>query len=267
MSIILIFAKGVKTMKIERLSENQIRCTLYKADLADKEMLLTELAYGTDKAKELFREMMQQASAELGFEVDNIPLMIEAIPISPECLVLIVTKVEDPEELDTRFSRFTKQVVDEYEDASYEDGEYEEQPATPSTDSLLEALGSLAENLNAINNSRMSKKTRNAVKQKESDKNIFRIYAFKSLDEVILSAKLVKNIYRSVNSLYKNPQDSRFYLYMTKDKNTDGEFTRTCNIMGEYGNKIKSTYATPNYMDEHFKIIIEADAVQKLAEI
>ena len=79
--------------------------------------------------------------------------------------------------------------------------------------------------------------------------------------------KLVKNIYKSMNALYKNPQDSRFYLYMTKDKNTDGEFTRTCNIIGEYGNKVKATYATPNYMDEHFKVIIEADAIQKLAEI
>ena len=54
-------------MKLERLSENQIRCTLYKSDLADKELHLTELAYGTDKAKELFRELMQQASSELGF--------------------------------------------------------------------------------------------------------------------------------------------------------------------------------------------------------
>lgn len=255
-------------MKIERLSENQIRCTLYKADLADKEMLLTELAYGTDKAKELFREMMQQASTELGFEVDNIPLMIEAIPISPECLVLIVTKVEDPEELDTRFSRFTKPALDEYEEiADEEEEEYSEVSNQTSSDSLLEALGSLAENLSALNNSRMSKKTRNSVKQKESQKSIFRIYAFKTLDDVILSAKLVKNIYNSMNSLYKNPQDSRFYLYMTKDKNTDGEFTRTCNIIGEYGNKIKATYATPNYMDEHFKLIIESDAVQKLAEI
>ena len=112
----------------------------------------------------------------------------------------------------------------------------------------------------------MSKKTKNAVKR-ESEKSIFRIYAFKNLDEVILSAKLVKNIYKSMNALYKNPQDSRFYLYMTKDKNTDGEFTRTCNIIGEYGNKVKATYATPNYMDEHFKVIIEADAIQKLAEI
>ena len=256
-------------MKIERLSENQIRCTLYKADLADKEMLLTELAYGTDKAKELFREMMQQASNELGFEVDNIPLMIEAIPVSPECLVLIVTKVEDPEELDTRFSRFTKPAIDEYdsEDDEYsEHEEYNHSPMLPTTDSLLEALGSLAENLNAFNNNRMSKKTRNAVK-KEENKNIFRVFAFKSLDEVIISAKLVKSIYKSMNSLYKNPQDSRFYLYMTKDKNTDGEFSRTCNIIGEYGSRIKATYATPNYMDEHYKVIIEADAVQKLADI
>ena len=83
--LIIAFSKGVTSMKIERISENQIRCTLYKADLADKELLLTELAYGTDKAKELFRELMQQASNELGFEVDNIPLMIEAIPVSKDC--------------------------------------------------------------------------------------------------------------------------------------------------------------------------------------
>ena len=44
-------------MKLERLSENQIRCTLNKSDLADRDLLLNELAYGTDKAKELFREM------------------------------------------------------------------------------------------------------------------------------------------------------------------------------------------------------------------
>ena len=31
--------------------------------------------------------------------------MIEAIPVSTESIVLIITKVEDPEELDTRFSR------------------------------------------------------------------------------------------------------------------------------------------------------------------
>ena len=51
--------------------------------------------------------MMQQASYELGFEAEDTPLMIEAIPVSSECIVLIVTKVDNPEELDTRFSKFS----------------------------------------------------------------------------------------------------------------------------------------------------------------
>ena len=57
-------------MKIERLNENQIRCTLNKSDLASRQLKINELAYGSDKAKELFRDMMQQASYELGFEAD-----------------------------------------------------------------------------------------------------------------------------------------------------------------------------------------------------
>ena len=94
-------------MKLEKLNDNQIRCTLNKSDLDKRELRLSELAYGSAKARALFRDMIQQASIELGFEADNIPLMIEAIPISNECLVLVVTKVEDPDELDTRFSRFS----------------------------------------------------------------------------------------------------------------------------------------------------------------
>lgn len=264
-------------MKIERLSENQIRCTLYKSDLAEKELLLTELAYGTDKAKELFRELMQQASDELGFEVDNVPLMIEAIPVSQECLILVITKVEDPEELDTRFSRFTKPaVVEDEEDSDFEEEEddlpfKDELPphAKAATDGLVEALSGLVDGISSAIGNRMKGQQRPKQEKKE-EVNVgetFRIYAFKSLDQVILSANLVKNIYKSENSLYKNPNDSHFYLYMTKDKNTDGEFIRTCNIIGEYSNRIRATYATPNHMEEHFKLIINANALQTLAEI
>ena len=94
-------------MKIEKLNDNQIRCTLTHADLAARHLKLSELAYGTEKAKSLFRDMMQQASFDFGFEAEDIPLMIEAIPASADSIVLIITKVEDPEELDTRFSKFT----------------------------------------------------------------------------------------------------------------------------------------------------------------
>ena len=108
-------------MKLERISDNQIRCTLNKQDLQERELRVSELAYGTEKAKELFRDMMQQASYELGFEAEDIPLMIEAIPVSQESLVLIITKVDDPDELDTRFSKFSTEEEDFYEEEDEED--------------------------------------------------------------------------------------------------------------------------------------------------
>lgn len=96
-------------MKIEKINDNQIRCTLTKEDLLSREIKLSELAYGTEKAKSLFRDMMQQAAYEFGFEANDIPLMIEAIPLSSDSIILIITKVEDPEELDTRFAKFSPQ--------------------------------------------------------------------------------------------------------------------------------------------------------------
>ena len=94
-------------MKIERISDNQIRYTLTSLDLSSRGINLAELAYGSEKARNLFREMIQQAAQEVGFEAEDIPLMVEAIPLSSESIMLIVTKVEDPEELDTRFSKFS----------------------------------------------------------------------------------------------------------------------------------------------------------------
>ena len=37
-------------MKIEKVNDHQIRCTLTREDLADRELKLSELAYGTEKA-------------------------------------------------------------------------------------------------------------------------------------------------------------------------------------------------------------------------
>ena len=66
---------GSDPMKIERINENQIRCTLSNFDLSVRNMNLGELAYGSEKARNLFREMIQRAANEVGFEAEDIPLM------------------------------------------------------------------------------------------------------------------------------------------------------------------------------------------------
>lgn len=107
-------------MKIEKINENKIRCILTRDDLEVRHIKISEIAYGSEKARSLFRDMMEQASHQFGFEADNIPLMIEAIPMPNECIILDITKVADPEELDTRFSRFSQGSGDQSEDSPRE---------------------------------------------------------------------------------------------------------------------------------------------------
>ena len=289
---------GVILLKIELLSENQIRCTLNKADLADKQLKISELAYGSPKAKELFREMMQQASNELGFEVDDIPLMIEAIPISSDCLILIVTKVEDPEELDTRFSRFTRNNDDD--DTDYDDDmddEYEDEDYPPSDDNVISghidigingdesqipeaifnALEGFVNNLTGLAGKNIEISTdipssaKAPVKQTQQEEDapqtLTRLLVFDSLNTVINASKQVASFYFSSNTLYKNPVNKRFYLLFTNDKNTIPEFNRVCYILGEYGTAQKITDAMPYHFKEHFKTIIEEEAVQTLSAL
>ena len=292
----LTIIRGDDSMKLERLSENQIRCTLNKADLADRELMLNELAYGTDKAKELFRDMMEQASVELGFEANDIPLMIEAIPISPECLILIITKVEDPEELDTRFSRFSKytdieidedgNIIEEEEEEAIDQDSDDDFSLLDTTSSLLDTLSNIVENIEQAKKQSESSGSANFIplsaslrekaakeqdkkkaKKKEVINTSYRIFSFQNINDISKAASMVSSIYQDDNSLYKSPIDNLYYLIIHNKKGDTESYQRTCNLLSEYGTKVKGNYAMPYYFSEHFTLIIKKDAIQTLASI
>lgn len=277
-------------MKLERLSENQIRCTLNKADLADRDLLLNELAYGTDKAKALFRDMMEQAADELGFEVDDIPLMIEAIPVNPDCLILIITKVEDPEELDTRFSRLSKYTNIEIDTESDDSGDSDEDNLDlfDNATSLLDTISDIVENIEQVKQQNESGKTANFVplsaalrenaakkkadkgksdKKKESPAASYRIFSFQNINDISKAAAMAAPIYQDNNSLYKSPTDNLYYLIVHNQSQDMENYQRVCNLLSEYGTKVKGNYAMPYYFAEHFKLIIKNDAIQTLSSI
>ena len=249
-------------MKIEKINDNQIRCTLTREDLVDRELKLSELAYGTDKAKSLFRDMMQQAAFEFGFEADNIPLMIEAIPLSPDCIILIITKVDDPEELDTRFSKF----------APTASGETSEEPAEISVDGADDILG-LFKKIYESRAQEISKEIEVTTADKESEKseeilnNYARLYSFKTLDSVILAAHILNGFYNGSNTLYKDAKSGEFLLVISKADHSPEEFNKVCNILSEYANISKYTKATEGFLSEHFEAIVKNSALQQLSRV
>lgn len=244
-------------MKLERISENQIRCTLNKDDLADRQLRISELAYGTEKAKALFRDMMQQASYELGFETEDIPLMIEAIPVSPECLVLVITKVEDPDELDTRFSKFSSD-MDEIEEFEIEDDD-DMEPLSFEKDFIP-----LSDAISPDNIMTANKKQPGSI---ETPAQTIKIFSFTELDSVIDLAKGIAPIYHSSNSLYKDTEENIYYLILSREEHTMEEFIKICNLASEFGQMEQSTYATLSYFEEHFTLITKTKAIQVLADL
>ena len=287
-------------MKLEKLSDTQIRCTLSKEDLSQRQLHLSELAYGSEKAKELFRDMMQQASIELGFEADNIPLMIEAIPISNDCLVLVVTKVEDPDELDTRFSRFSKINVDDSFDEDFsdiDDTDFEEMdflddeddivmddeplPFSPSSDfdnadsdastsskersAIDDALDLIAPFTQAI--AQAKKEAMRKKKENRSSVQDCQYYSFQNFSQAAQLGAFLAPFFEGESSLYKDSFSNNYYMILRKTQSENDTFHRACNIAADFGVRISASYATPAYFREHFETILEENAVEMLGEL
>lgn len=252
-------------MKIEKINDNQIRCTLTKSDLAERAIKLSEIAYGSEKAKGLFRDMMRQARAELGFDAEDIPLMIEAIPYS-EHIVLIITKVDDPEELDTKFSNFAPGIRD----------------GDPALDDMISELSSAAEALDLFKKIQDSipplsgvsrantaeAEPEDAVCEEEAENpDLTRMFVFSSLANVSKFARLAGPHYHGVNSLYKDEAYGTYLLVVNKGTHTKEEYNRFCNMASEYASMHKTKHATKRFLSEHFEPILRDSALQTLSAL
>lgn len=245
-------------MKIERISDNQIRCTLTSFDLSVRNLNLGELAYGNEKARSLFREMIQKASNEVGFEAEDIPLMVEAIPLSNESVMLVITKIEDPEELDTRFSKFSP-LLDEEQDGMF----------GGLTAEILEGaeglLSFLKKDMLGLPIESPGSETDEASAEVAAPTLQTRIYRFKNLDQITEAAHVAASVYTGNNTLYKHPVTAQYYLVLTNADADPLSFSRVCNVLTEYGEKIKPEAASEAYYLEHYEVIIHNQALQKLS--
>ena len=160
--------------------------------------------------------MIQQANYEFGFDVSDNPLMVEAIPLSSESLVLLITKVEYPEELDTRFSQFT------------EGGDEEELFSNMGAAGNVERKGAddILELFQKIREAKASPESENAQQTEAPEEvpevpaDLTKMFEFTTIDQVERLAHVLVNYYNGRNDLFKNEKKNRFYLVIHKDDHT-----------------------------------------------
>lgn len=256
-------------MKIEKISDTQIRCILNRADLLSREIKISELAYGTEKAKLLFHDMIEQAFEQFGFDAQEVPLMIEASPVSPDCIELIITKVEDPEELDTRFSRF----------APPED-EFMEDDSEPDIEGYFEPMRLDNSDIPAPKNRSQSPNdfvpitetvpdlspTDNGDTKDAPPEISYRLFSFSSWDIASKAANEIGDSYHGNSSLYKNTSNGIYYLLLSGIADTDTGFFYASNICSEFGTKERYGNGTFGFLTEHCDILVADKAIEILSK-
>lgn len=255
-------------MKIEKVSDNQIRCFITGEEMKSRSLQLKELAYGTEKARDLFHELMQKAWQQYGFETENMPVMVEAVPMHDDSLVLIITRVENPEELDTRFSSFAPSV---------RSGGADHENQIPS------ALGQLLDTIRQEGGGRTPSEGRTSKGKpgprrssspagredrpaRESGSAGF-LYTFSSLGLASRAAAAAAD-FEGTSSLYRDPADGRYYLFL--EPGPDAKKAAGGNWLSAFPEFGKAEYITPareQHLQEHCEVLCAKNAVERLVEL
>lgn len=243
-------------MKIEKIDENSIALILKDEELKNRNLKMSDLSYGSEKAQDLLVEVMNLAKTEVGFTPDA-PLAVEAVPLKDGDIKLIVTKVFNPDELDARYSRFTPMKNEKVPFSIM-------QMLENTIDKFEEALKQgNTRGIDEVNN----------VEKLEITKGTDQIAIFE-FDEIDKASDACRNVnsYDYVSVFYKDEKNKKFYLVLSISGNvpklTMDDFNKVCNTLAEYGTRIRGKVGMNQaYYEEHYKIIIKEDAVNKLSRL
>ncbi len=150
-------------MKIEKVSDTQLKLTLTKADLAERDIQLEDLIRPSEKTQQLFRDIMEQAMDECDFITENTPLMVEAVPVGMDGIMIIVTKIDNKENAENGIHLFN----------------------------------------DAKDLRRYRKKPLASVENKGSEEGDLLIYSFAALDDVIDVSIRLNALFHGTSALYK----------------------------------------------------------------
>ncbi|MCL2575867.1 MAG: adaptor protein MecA [Defluviitaleaceae bacterium] len=227
-------------MRIQRVSENQIKFTLTTSDLLQRNIQIHELAYGSPKAQGLFREIMSQAASECDFHTSpNTPLIIEAIP-TEDGIMVIVTRLESISDMEERFGY--PPILGQLKKISMGFPDVPPPitlPFIPQVEPFIP-------------------KQKPYVGKKN---NKISIFIFENLDQTAAACLRIFGAYKGNSSLYKYKGEYHLAISTSNKKLSQSHE----NILKEYSLKSSTQEMSKNYLVEHGEEIIPKNAVNLLA--
>ncbi len=217
-------------MKIEKISETQIKFIITKKELRERNIKAAELNVASEKTAAFFREIMEKAYLEHNFVADNMPIIIEAMSTNKNGseIMVIVTKIEDPLEVAARLNILPK--LREIERAILQTAFY------------------------------------NTMKEISYKSNEPLIYCFKDIDDISLACLKINGLYNGNSALYK--ESNKYYLVLeSKGYNDGNNIDMLDSILSEFSHRQRGNELSKYHFREHGQVLIGGSAVSKMAGI
>lgn len=217
-------------MKMEKISDTQIKFILTKSDLISRNLNLSDLTQQNEKTSQLFKEMLDKAVKNFNLKPEANPFMIEAMPMNDGIMILI-SKVDSDKSLNSGFDFLPE---------TLKTGRFRQ-------GSFLELREEAAPHIN----------------RKDAKYSVF---VFNSMDEASSASKRIKSGFEGESSLLKL-KDS-FYLLLKRRKAENELKTDYLEAaLSEYGRKDISNSVSSAYIREHGEVIIVDRAINILSDI
>ncbi|MBR6478060.1 MAG: adaptor protein MecA [Lachnospiraceae bacterium] len=222
-------------MKFERVDDKTVRCFISNQELEDYQIDYKDFVLRSDKAREVVREIIMQASEEVGYKPPKFAFDMSIMMMPDQGLVLTFSE-SDPLEGNNgeKLMEYLKEMKKAFEktgkDKKQSDEGQEEQPE--------------------------------AKKPEQATLPVRGIFEFGNLADVMELACVVPANLRVHSELYR--MNDRYYLYVHKGAAAYQRYSRLCIQATEFSNLYGADEQKYLFLREHGECLIAECALRKL---
>lgn len=233
-------------MKIERVDDKTVKCFLSNAELEEYEIDYKDFVLRSDKAKEIVKEIIEQAEEEVGYKPPRFAFDLQIMMLPEQGMLLTFSEKEPFEGKEgEQIIEYLKQVKNLLQRTKEKIGQ---------------AAGNLADSGNALSQSSQSS---NSTEKKPVKTQIdFAIFRFNSLRDVIQYASCLPKTFRAQSELYE--MQEAYYLHIKKGDASYERYSKACVQALEFAGLYGADESSLLVLREHGQCLIAEKALKKL---
>jgi adapter protein MecA 1/2 len=232
-------------MKIERVDDKTVKCFLSNEEMEEYQIDYKDFIMRSDKAKEMVREIIEQAEEEVGYRPPQFAFDLQIMLLQDKGLVLTLSEKEPFEANDgERILECLKEMKNMMFHAKEKMGQ-----------KLNQSMGQLPA---------QEENGQNAVDAsvRRIEKPEYAVFVFDRISDIMDFATMIPKGLRVVSELYT--MDDKYYLYIKKASASYERYSKACVQAMEFGSLYAADEERLSHLKEHGECIIAEKALKKL---